>query len=371
MTLNIGGIKMNVKELKESGRIIFECISGSHAYGTNVETSDEDIRGFFIPPNEDYLSLIDPPKQVGDEKHDITYYSLKRAFELLQTANPNIIELLWMPKDCIKIMTPQMEKLIENRDVFISKECFRTHSEYAYAQIKKCRGQNKKVHNPMPKEQPKKEDFCFLLGYNSDGFMGTPEEDQFPCRPRLLKDVGIDLSQYHASSLEHSHNIFRIYNYGKEGKGVFRGNDMLVCESIPKEDEFTRFEGLLIYNKDEFEKSLKEHRSYWDWKNNRNDARWIDQEKGKLPYDQKNMMHCMRLLLSGENILRHGYPLVRFEGDKLQYLRDIRFSRLPYEDVMSEVDKKMIELEELYKTSSIPYEVDRNKIEDFYRELNS
>ncbi|TRZ83347.1 hypothetical protein D4R86_00855 [bacterium] len=27
---------MNVKELKESGRIIFECISGSHAYGLSM-----------------------------------------------------------------------------------------------------------------------------------------------------------------------------------------------------------------------------------------------------------------------------------------------------------------------------------------------
>jgi len=360
---------MNLKELKESDRIIFETISGSIAYGTNVETSDIDVRGFFMLPNEDYLSLIDPLQQIGDEKHDTTYYSLKRGFELLQKANPNMIELLWMPKDCVKIMTPQMEQIIENRDLFISKECFHTHSGYAFAQLKKCRGQNKKVHNPMPEERPKKEDFCFLLGYNSDGFMGTPEEDQFPCRPRLLKDVGIDLSQYHASSLEHSHNIFRIYNYGKEGKGVFRGNDMLVCESIPKEDEFTRFEGLLIYNKDEFEKSLKEHRSYWDWKKNRNDARWIDQEKGKLPYDQKNMMHCMRLLMSGENILKEGFPLVRFEGEQQKFLMSIRNGERDYDDLMNEVEKRMANLEELYRSSIIPHSVNVKKINRLYMDI--
>ena len=35
---------MNYKELKERGLIIFECIAGSKAYGTNIPTSDTDIR---------------------------------------------------------------------------------------------------------------------------------------------------------------------------------------------------------------------------------------------------------------------------------------------------------------------------------------
>ncbi len=361
---------MNVDELKKSDRIIFETISGSIAYGTNVSTSDVDIRGFFILPDEDYLSLIEPPQQIGDDKHDITYYSLKRAFELLQTANPNMIELLWMPEDCIQIMTPIMEKLIENRNLFISKKCFHTHSGYAYAQIGKARGAHKKVHNPWPKEQPKKEDYCFLLGYNSDKFMGTLEEEQFPCRPRPLGDVGIDLNQYHASSLEHSHNIFRIYKYGKDAKGIFRGDDMLVCESIPKEDEFSKFEGLLIYNKDEYEKAIKDHKSYWYWVENRNNSRWIDQEKGLVNYDAKNLMHCMRLLMSGENILKEGFPIVRFEGKDKEYLMSIRSGELEYEDIMKEVNSRMIQLEKLYKTSDvIPHTVNIKKIEALYKEL--
>jgi len=363
---------MNLEQLRSSDKIIFECVAGSHAYGTSMPQSDVDIRGFFTIPNEDYLSLIHPPQQIGDTKHDITYYSLKRAFELLQTANPNIIELLWMPDDCIKIMTPIMNKLIENRNLFISKKCFHTHSGYAFAQIKKAKGQNKKVHNPMPEEQPKKEDFCFLLGYNSDGFMGTSEKEQFPCRPRLLEDVGIDLSQYHASSLEHSHNVFRLYKYGKEAKGVFRGNDMLVCESIPKEDEFSRFEGLLIYNKDMYEKALKDHKSYWDWKKNRNEARWVDQEKGDLNYDQKNLMHCFRLLMSGENILKNGYPIVRFEGEQKEFLMRIRHGEMKYDDLMENINKRMGRLEDLNKTSDvIPHSVNVKKINQLYMDIIS
>jgi len=365
--------KMNLKQLKASDKIFFECIAGSIAYGTNVSTSDEDIRGFFTLPDEAYLSLIEPPQQVGDTKHDITYYSMRRAFELLQTANPNIIELLWMPEDCIKIKTPIMEKLIENRDLFISKKCFHTHSGYAHAQIGKATGQNKKVHNPQPKEQPKKEDFCWFMPKNSFDPTEFTDDDDMPSRPIPANDYFLDgeLKDYHASSLEHSHNMYRLYDYGGEKtKGIFRGDDMLCCESIPKEDERTKFAGILIYNKDMYEKAIKEHKSYWEWMANRNEARWVDQEKGKLNYDQKNMMHCVRLLMSGENILKEGFPLVRFEGKDRDYLMSIRSGDMKYEDIMTEVNKRMASLKELNDTSdAIPHAVNMKKINELYKEL--
>jgi predicted nucleotidyltransferase len=38
-------------------RTILICITGSHAYGTNVEGSDLDYRGVAIPPEEYYFGL--------------------------------------------------------------------------------------------------------------------------------------------------------------------------------------------------------------------------------------------------------------------------------------------------------------------------
>ncbi|MFW5803739.1 MAG: DNA polymerase beta superfamily protein [bacterium] len=376
---------MNLKQLKESDRIIYEVVAGSHAYGLNTPKSDIDIRGFYSVPSQDYLGLKEPPKQISDDKNDTTYYSVKRAFELLMTSNPNIIELLWMPKDCIKIQTPVMTQILSNRHLFISKKCYHTHSGYAYAQIKKAKGQNKKVHNPQPKEMPKKEDFCWVIldwseylietvndddfYYILNSFLNQNEEEGFPYRPVPLSNVKINLKDFHVAALEHCSNIYRLYFYGDKSKGVFRGNDMLVCESIPKEDEHSRFAGLLIYNQTAYEKALKEWHSYWDWMKNRNDARWIDQEKGKLNFDQKNMCHCMRLLMSGENILRYGFPIVRFEGKQLDYLMAIRKGEIKYEKIMKKVEKAMTKLEDLYKTSKvIPHSVNMNKIDKLYKE---
>lgn len=367
---------MNVEELKTSGRIIFETVSGSHAYGTNTPNSDTDIRGFYINPSEEYLGLQEPAGQISDEKNDITYYSLKRSFELLMTANPNMIELLWMPNDCIRITSEAMERMITSRDLFISKKCFHTHSGYAFAQIKKAKGQNKKVHNPCPVERPKKEDFCWIIkdfkGKQSGNDNVIYPDHVFPCRPIPLTATDIDLAQYHVSSLEHSHNIFRMYYYGNDSKGVFRGDDMLTCESIPKDDEIERFRCMLIYSKDEYEKAVKEWHSYWDWMKNRNDSRWIDQEKGTLNYDQKNMMHCIRLLMSGENILTQGYPIVRFEGEQLDYLMNIRSGRLEYDEIMADVEIRMDKLQKLYNESNrIPNSVNHKNIEKLYRELST
>jgi hypothetical protein len=181
--------------------------------------------------------------------------------------------------------------------------------------------------------------------------------------------VPFDLSKFNCARLEQTAHIYRLYYYGDEAKGVFRGDENLVPESIPLEDEVTKFYGLLIWNEDAYKRDVAEWKSYWEWKNNRNDARWVDQEKGLLDYDQKNMMHCMRLMLSGKNILTNGVPLVRFDGEQLQYLRDIRAGKFEYNFIMNAVEEKMKELEVLKDTTKLRYAVDNYAISEIYKKL--
>jgi len=333
---------MNVEMLKKSNLIIFECISGSHSYATNIETSDIDIRGIYRLSKDDYMSLVAPIQEVSDNKQDIKYYELRKFIDLAKDCNPNIVELLYTPEDCIKFKSPIMGKLLENRKLFISKRAYHTFSGYSIAQVKKARGTNKLVNHPELAIMPKKEDFCWLLpAFVFDSkCLEELAKDQgsplFPCRPLPLNECKeFDLKLFHCSALEHVPNTYRLYKYDEKAKGVFRGNDMLVCESIPLDDELAKFTGLLIYNKEAYEKAIKEHKRYNDWVENRNDARWVDQEKGLLDYDAKNLMHCMRLLLSGKNILINGEPIVRFEGAQLKYLKDIRAGKFEYEDIMA------------------------------------
>ena len=111
---------MNLTDLRASERIIFETITGSTAYGLNTPTSDIDYRGIFYNTPRELLSLQPHQDEVGDDKQDIKFYSLKKLFELAKDCNPNICELLFMPEHCIVKCTPAMLEIIRNRKLFVS-----------------------------------------------------------------------------------------------------------------------------------------------------------------------------------------------------------------------------------------------------------
>lgn len=349
---------MNKIEKIPYQNIIFECVAGSHAYGLNTPASDKDIRGIFVLPSESYLSISPPSPQVSDTKGDITYYSLMRFMELAALSNPNIIELLFMPDDCIIRSSEYFDLLKKERSCFITRKNYQSHVGYAFAQIKKAKGRNKWINNPQPKEAPKIEDFCYFVPAKSDGF---------PARPKSLKE-SIDPSQYHVASLERSTEGYRAYFYGNKAKGIFRGGQ-IVCEPIPIEDEKHRFDGLMFFNENEYEKQKKDHQNYWEWVENRNDARWLSQERGEIDYDPKNMMHTFRLLYSGESLLKNGEPIVRFEGKAREFLMDIRAGKYGYEELLEMAQNKISELDKVRESCKLPEKPNHKKINELFKSV--
>ena len=348
--------------------VVFETVVGSRAYGTYRPDSDWDIRGIFVLPRAYYLSLDEPVKQISDETNDTTYYTLHRFIQLASTANPNLIELLFMPDDCVRKMTLLMQRLIERRDLFITRSAYESHIGYAQAQIRRAKGQNKWVNNPQPEERPQREDYCWIVPREGIVIDADSGKIPLPYRPVPIGEHGVDLAECHCAAMEHGGNVHRLYHYGTGAKGVFRGGN-LVCESIPLEDEDTRCIGLLIYNRAAFERDLRNHKQYWQWRQERNDARWQNQESGQVDYDAKNMMHTMRLLLSGESILRDGRPIVRFEGEQCRLLLDIRDGRYPYEVLMAMAEENVERLTTLLKQSSLPEATDREEADKLLNEL--
>jgi len=326
--------------------LLFECIAGSYAYGTTTAGSDQDIRGIFAVSSQAYLHLSRPADQVGDDRGNVVYYSLRRVIELLTTANPNILELLFMPDDCVRKNSPEMEMLIAHRHLFISKQCADTHAGYAMSQIKKARGQNKWINNPQPETPPNKEDFCYVIPWQSDS-------RERPARPIPLQIIGWSLAEYHAARLEHTRDTYRLYHYGKDARGIFRG-DNIACDSIPELDESTRFAGLLLYNEQGWSQAIADHKNYWTWRRERNEARWQLQERGKLDFDAKNMMHTVRLLLSGRSLMQSGAPIVRFGGEQLDWLMSIREGKLSFDEIMSTAQDILADCERLKVKADLP-----------------
>ena len=77
---------MNLTTLKKQNLILLEALAGSKAYGTDLPTSDTDIKGVFIFPKEKFYGLEYTP-QVSDEKNDIVFSSGRDGRETFISEN--------------------------------------------------------------------------------------------------------------------------------------------------------------------------------------------------------------------------------------------------------------------------------------------
>jgi predicted nucleotidyltransferase len=151
--------KLTIDWIKNNGLLIFEVISGSKSYGLDTATSDTDVKGVFVLPKNMFYGL-EYTAQVNNETNDIVYYELKRFMELLGKSNPNILEMLNVPEHCILHKNPVMDLL--RPGLFVSKQCEQSFANYAFTQIKKAYGLEKKIVNPVEEERKSVLDFCFV-----------------------------------------------------------------------------------------------------------------------------------------------------------------------------------------------------------------
>jgi predicted nucleotidyltransferase len=144
---------MTVKEIKElvynsdkydflktnnhiKDNIVLLTLGGSYAYGTNVETSDIDIRG--IAKNSATEILLGKDfEQVESKQTDTAIYSINKIFKLLTSCNPNCIEIVGCKPEHYIYLSDIGRFIIEHRHIFLSKECVRTFGGYAYAQLRR------------------------------------------------------------------------------------------------------------------------------------------------------------------------------------------------------------------------------------------
>jgi len=212
---------------------------------------------------------------------------------------------------------------------------------------------------------PTRESCCVWI--DKTNFEPDPWQDEkspFPARPSV---VDFNLKEgYGVSSVEHMPNQYRLYK--GDYQGVFKAGE-LVCSSISKENEWKDFIGIFYFSENEYQRVLRDYQSFWEWQANKNDQRWITQEKKEAKCDYKNLMHTCRLLMEAENIATNGEPVIRFTGEKLQFLKDIRAGKKTYEEVLWWSEIKCAGLDELYENSNLPNQVSGKKVIELYEYL--
>ncbi len=351
---------MTLEEIRSKGLIVLECISGSKAYGLDTAMSDTDIKGVFILPKEDYYGLNDL-KQINNETNDIVFYELGRFMELLSLNNPNILELLNTPEDSIIYKHPVFSELKSGK--ILSKACQETFGKFALSQIKKAKGLNKKIVNPMNKEKKSLLEFCYVNHLHSSipllKFLETKKWNQKHC--------GL-------AAIPHMKDLYGLYyNESLDFQGIFKNEQSkeVVLSSIPKD---IKQEALLYYNKEAYSSYCREYKEYWEWVNNRNEVRYQNTQSHGKNYDAKNMMHVFRLLEMACEIGRDN--LVNVKRPNRDFLLEIKSGKYDYEELLNMADKLQMELIKAFENSTLPDKPDIDYInkmtykmrEQFYKE---
>lgn len=115
-------------------RIMFLTLGGSHAYGTNVETSDVDIRGCTMNNASEIVGLSNFEQFVNTDT-DTTVYAFNKLITLLTNCNPNTIEMFGCKPEHYIYMTDAGKELIDNRKMFLSKRALYSFGGYANQQL--------------------------------------------------------------------------------------------------------------------------------------------------------------------------------------------------------------------------------------------
>jgi hypothetical protein len=353
---------MRIQELRESGLILFEAISGSRAYGTNKPTSDTDYRGVYLAPLHQVMGF-NYQDQVNDDTNDTVFYELKRFLDLVAKQNPNILEMLYMPEDCIITRHPLLDELFENRQKFLTKTCLQSFAGYAVSQIKKAKGLNKKINNPQPVKRETPLDYCYFM---EDG-KSVPARD-------FLKDRGYDQKYCGLVALNHMRFTYAVY-YDRTRhlndtinttiptsydpyKGIIQSEELSNDVSLSAVPKHAHLLGYMVFNRDAYEVHCRVYKEYQEWVLKRNPDRYQVTIENGNDYDAKNMMHCIRLIRVAREIATD--KIINVRRPDREELMFIRNGQAKYDELIAEADRAIAELDGLYAASDLPEHVDRH-----------
>jgi len=308
-------------------RIIFLTLGGSYSYGTNVETSDVDVRGCALNTPSDLLGLTNF-EQVVHTQTDTTVYSFNKLIKLLLNCNPNTIEMLGCKPEHYFLLTDTGRMMIENRKLFMSKRAVHSFGGYATLQLRRL--ENALARDKMP--QSRREEHI-------------------------------------RNSMERAVQSFKS-RYTKFDKGSF----ILYTDDSPREDldrEIFADITLKKFPAREFNSMIN------DLTNVLSDYEKLNHRNNKKDDNHlnKHAMHLIRLYLMCLDILEKG-DIFTYRGNDLDLLMSIRHGeyqkedgtyRQEFFDMVSEFEARLAYAKE---NTALPENPDMKRVEEFIIEVN-
>ena len=387
----------NFDIIRQDGRLLYEYIRGSHLYGLNNEDSDIDTSGVYICTRDELFGCFGYKPQVTDSRHDNTWYEIGELILLLLKSNPTVLESLFVPMDkIIGDIHPIMQLVIDQRNQFISKQCFNPFFGYAKSQIEKARGLNKKIVNPVT-ERLTPYDFIYTFkGQGSTKFsdwLGNRSLHQEYCGlvnvPNMHDIYGVyyDFGAHIAACLDWKEDgrflsfcqeyygetervtvIERLSQMVPAGyRGVIKKDakaDEIRLSSI--DDKNTRPISFISYNQSGYSTHCRQYVEYQEWVSNRNPKRY--QSNLDKTYDSKNMMHCFRLMHMAAEIAE-GKGIILQRTEDRQFLMDVRSHKFEYDEIIEMLERDKERMNQLMEKSIIREKIDVDFVNDLMIEI--
>jgi predicted nucleotidyltransferase len=321
--------------------ILYDVLYGSHVYGTATEFSDKDTRGVFILPRDTIFGLDYVP-QINDNENNIVYYEIGRFCELLLSCNTTTLEMLNTPNDCVLYKSDMFERIFLNsKDMFLTKDLVKSLVSMSRAQIRKATGLKKKMNfedNQILRKTPL--DFCYVPYKQGSQLLVDYLEE----RNATQDNCGLTK----VPNMRDSYCLF--YSDTIPYKGIIKkdsSND-IALSSIPKGEQPLL---IMTYNKDAYTVHCKEYREYNEWLEKRNINRYVDVDKHKQKIDGKNMLHCVRVIETIDELLTNGsYNVRRSNRD---YLLDIRKGVYPLQTIVDNSNNILNDIENKIENSNL------------------
>lgn len=272
-------------------KLLFKCQSGSHLYGLNTPESDIDYVSVFLPSAYDVLSLqkceyinnstkssTEDRRNTKDDIDDVAY-SLPRYLTLALGANPNLIEILFAPKNVVEVEDPIFTYIKENYSKFLSARVFDSFMGFAVSQRKK-------------------------LEYKKTRF----------------------------TQLQESIKYLEENNYGD--------NDLSRNDSVMSEETANYLNSILSHykgsknNTESFHRGLPLKTIYEKLTSELNRYGWRlhTESFSKLGYDTKFASHTIRLLHEGRQLLETGSLQFPITGKAFDDIMSVKTAQVPIDD---------------------------------------
>lgn len=306
--------------------LIFLTLGGSHAYGTNIEGSDIDIRGVALPSRREVITG-DSFEQVLNEPTDTTIYEFRKLMTLLSSCNPNTIELLGCKPEHYIIYSPAAQELFNHKELFLSKKAAASFGGYATAQLRRLDNKSARVLKDEEHEKHILNSIKSAQTVFPEKYFYFPEDSiklyvDKAVNPEMESEIFIDINLHHYPLRDYKgmwndmHNVVK--DYAKVGK---RNNSAIKRNQL-----------------------------------------------------SKHMMHLIRLYLMGIDILLDG-KIVTYREKEHDFLMEIRNGKyldelgMPTKEFMDIVDEYENKFNQAKVKSELPEKPDYKKIKDFIYDI--